>query len=153
MTERIVGEVMPRFLESADLKTRRATLTMLGREVGRLHRCGLVHGDLTPFNIFVRRGEPVGLIFIDHERTRRAPWLNRRRAELRNLVQLGHFPFARISRADQMRVYRAWAEARGLGEGRTLRRRAWRMLNRRMSRDLARFGAAAVRNSSLTGGA
>jgi len=153
VTERIDGEVMPRFMEGADLKTRRATLVALGREVGRLHRCGLVHGDLTPFNIFVRRGEPIGLIFIDHERTRRAPLLNRRRAELRNLVQLGHFPFAHVTRADQMRVFRAWAAARGLGAGRAIRRRAWRMLKRRMARDLARFGAAAVRASSRTGAA
>lgn len=153
MTERIDGDVLPRFLEGADLKTRRETLYVLGREVGRLHRAGLIHGDLTPFNIFVRRGEPVGLVFIDHERTRRAPRFNRRRSELRNLVQLGHFPFARISRTDHMRVFRAWAAARGLGNGRAVRERAWRMLSRRIARDLERFGAAAVRKSSVTGSA
>jgi hypothetical protein len=153
MTERIDGDVLPRFLEGADLKTRREMLRALGREVGRLHRAGLIHGDLTPFNIFVRRGEPVGLVFIDHERTRRTPRLNGRRSELRNLVQLGHFPFARVSRSDQMRVFRAWAAARGLGNGRAVRKRTWRMLNRRMARDLARFGAAAVRKSSFTGSA
>ncbi len=153
MTERIDGDVLPRFLERADPKTRRETLRALGREVGRLHRAGLIHGDLTPFNIFVRRGEPIGLIFIDHERTRHAPRLNGRRGELRNLVQLGHFPFARISRTDQMRVFRAWAAARGLGNGHAVRNRAWRMLSRRIARDLERFGATAVRKSSFTGSA
>ncbi len=151
MTVAIDGDVLPRFFNGSDLKTRRATLGALGREVGRLHRAGLIHGDLTPFNIFARRGEPVSLMFIDHERTRRAPLVNRRRAELRNLVQLGHFPFARISRTDQMRVFRAWAAARGLGDGSPVRKRAWRMLSRRVSRDLERFGAAAVRKSSHTG--
>lgn len=153
MTERIDGEVLPRFFEQSDLKTRRETLRALGREVGRLHRAGLIHGDLTPFNIFVRRNEPIGLVFIDHERTRRTPRLNGRRAELRNLVQLGHFPFAKISRTDQMRVFRAWAAARGLGNGRAIRNRAWQMLARRMAHDLERFGATAVRKSSFTGSA
>ncbi len=151
ITAAINGDVLPRFLEGADVKTRRATLAALGREVGRMHRANLIHGDLTPFNIFALRDEPVRLIFLDHERTRRAPIINRRRAELRNLVQLGHFPFAWISRADQMRVFREWAAARGLGNGRAVRRRAWRMLNRRVARDLQRFGAAAVKRSSHTG--
>jgi Lipopolysaccharide kinase (Kdo/WaaP) family len=151
MTEKIEGDVLPRFFERADLKTRRETLRVLGREVGRMHGAGLIHGDLTPFNIFVRRGEPIALVFIDHERTRRAARLGGRRGELRNLVQLGHFPFARISRTDQMRVFRAWATARGLGNGRAIRGSAWRMLGRRVARDLERFGLTAVQRSSFTG--
>ena len=35
---------------------KRALLRALGSEVARLHRAGFIHGDLTPYNIFVSSG-------------------------------------------------------------------------------------------------
>ena len=49
---------------------KRALLRALGSEVARLHRTGIVHGDLTPYNVFVTPGEPPCFIFLDHDRTR-----------------------------------------------------------------------------------
>lgn len=150
ITRQIDGEVLPRFLDRCDVKSRHETLRALGREVGRLHRAGLIHGDLTPFNIFVRHGEPARFVFIDHERTRRASrMIGRERRELRNLVQLGHFKLAHVGRTDRVRVFRAWAQARGIVRWRSVMRRAARMLEIRVTRDVARFGLAAIRQASL----
>ncbi|MBF6568738.1 MAG: hypothetical protein IVW54_07680 [Candidatus Binataceae bacterium] len=150
ITRQVDGEMLPRFLDQCGLKSRRETLRALGHEVGRLHRAGLIHGDLTPFNIFVRHGEPARFVFIDHERTGRARMLiGRERRELRNLVQLGHFKIAHIGRTDRMRVFRAWAQARGIDRWRSVMHRAARMLEIRVTRDVARFGLTAIRAASL----
>ena len=48
---------------------KRAMLRALGTELARLHRAGFIHGDLTPYNLFIARAPR--FTFIDHERTRR----------------------------------------------------------------------------------
>lgn len=114
---------------------KRAMLRALGGEISRLHRAGFVHGDLTPFNMFVVFGEPPRFIFVDHERTRRTFIVGRRHRQLRNLVQLGRFGLPGLTRTDRMRVLRAYAGAlKGPAWGR-LRRRAVAMLARRIGRD------------------
>jgi Lipopolysaccharide kinase (Kdo/WaaP) family len=87
VTARVAGDPLPRFL----LRTtgapgrRREVLRALGTEVARLHRAGFIHGDLTPYNIFVASGAPARFSLIDHERTAR-PRLMWERRRLRNLV-------------------------------------------------------------------
>jgi hypothetical protein len=114
---------------------KRATLRALGAEVARLHRAGFVHGDLTPFNLFVVFGEPRRFIFVDHERTRRTLIVGRRRRQLRNLVQLGRFGLPGLTRTDRMRVLQAYAGGLGRPAWLRLRRRAAAMLARRVARD------------------
>lgn len=89
---------------------KRALLRALGAEVGRLHGAGFVHGDLVPSNVLVA---DAGLVFLDHDRTRRSPllvWWHARR----NLVQLGRFVAPGVSLTDRARVLDAYAGARGL---------------------------------------
>ena len=93
-----------RALRAGPLNRKRAVLHALGAEIARLHRCGFVHGDLTPFNIFFIPAEPPRFVLIDHERTRRAGLLGRRRQMLRNLVQLGRFDLPGVTATDRMRV-------------------------------------------------
>jgi hypothetical protein len=91
-------------------REKRALLRALGGEVGRLHGEGFVHGDLVPSNVLVA---PAGLVFLDHDRTRRGHllvWWHARR----NLVQLGRFVAAGVSLSDRARVFDAYATARGL---------------------------------------
>jgi hypothetical protein len=114
---------------------KRAMLRALGAEIARLHRAGFVHGDLTPYNMFVARGEPPRFIFVDHERTRLAFFAGRRRRQLRNLVQLGRFDLPGLSRTDRMRVLRGYAASLNGSSWRSLRRRAAAMLERRIRRD------------------
>jgi Lipopolysaccharide kinase (Kdo/WaaP) family len=119
------------------LSAKRVLLRALGSEVGRLHRAGFIHGDLTPFNIRIATGEPPRFGFLDNERTRRNGLLWRRRHRLRNLVQLGRFALPGITRTDRMRVLQAYElELYGCASP-SLARAAAVFLNRRMQRDRA----------------
>ena len=141
VTARARGVVLPRALRmtgAEGLIHKRALLHTLGEEVARLHRAGFVHGDLTPYNVIVERGEPPRFVFIDHERTRRAPIVGRMRRRLRNLVQLGRFELPGLTRADRVRVLRAYADASVVRNPRRLIRRTASMLARRLERDRGR---------------
>ncbi|MBV8451385.1 MAG: hypothetical protein JOZ29_03825 [Deltaproteobacteria bacterium] len=118
------------------IAAKRAVLCALGAEVGRLHRAGFIHGDLTPFNLRIVINEPPRFAFIDNERTCRNPAIARRRRRLRNLVQLGHFALPGITRADRMRVFRAYESALYGRHSRSLERKAVAMLRRRAERAL-----------------
>ncbi|MDO8431992.1 MAG: lipopolysaccharide kinase InaA family protein [Candidatus Binatus sp.] len=106
-TERIDGMMLPRHLRVTreHLGRKRAILRALGGEIARLHRAGYIHGDLTPYNIFVTAFDPPRFTFIDHERTRRTWRAHFERPRLRNLVQLGHFSLKGLSNTDRMRVW------------------------------------------------
>jgi hypothetical protein len=114
---------------------KRAVLRALGAEIARLHRCGFVHGDLTPFNIFFVRTEPPRFVLIDHERTRRTGPIGRRRRGFRNLVQLGRFDLPGLSATDRMRILAGYAAMLERPDRRRLARRVNAMLSRRIRRD------------------
>ncbi len=107
----------------------------LGAEIARLHRCGFVHGDLTPYNIFVARQEPTRFIFLDQDRTRLAFFAGRRYRQLRNLVQLGRFGLPGIGNTDRLRFFCAYAAGLGPRRKRALLRRVTAMLTRRQRKD------------------
>ena len=67
---------------------RYSLLRSLGAEIARLHRCGFVHGDLTPFNTFIVKAQPPRFVLSDHERRGRMGRIGRRRRAVRNLVRL-----------------------------------------------------------------
>ena len=99
-------------LAGAGRAGKRRLLDVLGTAVGRLHAAGFVHGDLVPSNVLASAD---GVVFLDHERTRRGRllvWWGARR----NLVQLGRFVVRGVSLADRVRVLRAYAAARGLSD-------------------------------------
>src|SRR6185312_2974921 len=98
---------------AADAPARkRELLRALGTEVARLHRASFIHGDLTPYNIFVASGTPVRFSLIDHERTAE-PRLMWERRRLRNLVQLCRFDLEGMGRTDWLRVIDAYGRAMG----------------------------------------
>jgi hypothetical protein len=149
VTERAAGVSLAAFLGAphpAQLKRR--ILCALGAEVARLHRAGYVHGDLTPHNIFVANYETAGLIFIDHDRTRQAFVIGRRRRQLRNLVQLLRFDLPRLTRTDRMRIFRAWAAALELQRSNRLMHRVFNMLKLRLAKDRGKARA----EQSMDGG-
>ena len=114
---------------------KRAAMRALGAEIARLHRCGFIHGDLTPFNIFIVPAEPPRFVFIDHERTRRAAPFGKRRRMLRNLAQLGHFAIPGVTATDRMRVLSGYAAGLKRARRRAAMRRAAAMVARRIRRD------------------
>jgi len=135
VTARVEGEPLPRLLRTLATapERRREILCALGAEVARLHRAGFIHGDLTPYNIFVTARPPARFSLIDHERTAR-PRLNWERRRLRNLVQLCRFDIEGMGRADTMDIIDAYATAMGAPSHR-LGRRVTRMLRARLLRD------------------
>jgi len=132
---------------------KRPMLRALGAEIARLHRAGFVHGDLTPFNMFIVFGEPPRFIFVDHERTRRRTFImGRQRRQLRNLVQLGRFDLPGLTRTDRMRVLRAYGGGLKRPTWRRLRRRAATMLARRIGRDGLEHATRPDRSIDFGGG-
>jgi hypothetical protein len=151
VTERAPGHMAPRWLKGGRDKIafKRVLLRTLGGEIGRLHRAGFIHGDLTPFNIVVAGNrEPPRISFIDHERTRRTALVRMARPRLRNLVQLGRFDLPGLGVTDRMRVWSGYARAMGLDRARAERNRLARMLRARIERDGA---AAAVPGQPIHG--
>ena len=86
------------------LREKRDLLRQFGLTVGRMHRAGVVHGDLRPGNVLVRRnGNRWEFFLIDNERTRRHRYL-RGRLRRKNLVQINMLPRG-ISNTDRMRFF------------------------------------------------
>jgi lipopolysaccharide kinase (Kdo/WaaP) family protein len=141
VTAPVAGEPLPRLLRRASgapPARRREVLRALGAEVARLHRAGFVHGDLTPYNIFVANGPPMRFSLIDHERTA-LPRLDWKRRRLRNLVQLCRFDLEGMGRTDRLRVVDAYGRAMG-DAPRRLMRRVTRMMRARRRRDTVSGG-------------
>jgi hypothetical protein len=115
------GEELTAVLAGLERAAKRVLLATLGREVGRLHRAGFVHGDLVPPNVRLAEGR---LVLLDNDRTRRSRLLVRL-AGRRNLVQLGRFVVPGVTVTDRARVLRAYARARGLGRGARHRLARW----------------------------
>jgi hypothetical protein len=137
VTPRAAGRGPLRTLEAlaGSIADKRAALAALGAEIARMHRAGFVHGDLTPFNIFVVRGESPRFIFLDHERTRIGFAIGRRRRALRNLVQLGRFAMPGVTRTDRLRLLRSYGVAMNWRDPRKMSRRVATMIRRRITRD------------------
>ena len=148
VTARVAGDPLPRVLLSAgDAPVRRRELLRaLGVEIARLHRAGFIHGDLTPYNIFVANGAPARFSLIDHERTAE-PRLNWERRRLRNLVQLCRFDLEGMGRTDRLRILDAYARAMGDSPRRLIRRVA-AMLRARRLRDTVNGGTKSAGGGS-----
>jgi Lipopolysaccharide kinase (Kdo/WaaP) family len=145
-TARAEGVPLPELIACArghaTLARKRALLRALGGEIARLHRAGFVHGDLTPYNIFVVQSDPPRFIFLDNDRTRSGFPAGRRYRQLRNFVQLGRFDLPGLSNTDRLRVVNAYVGGLGRANGRAMARRVARMLAKRRTRDATKDGGA-----------
>ncbi len=149
VTARVDGSTVARYLKRAKLASRRVMLSALGAEVARLHRAGYIHGDLTPYNIFVTGLEPPQFAFIDHERTRRTILSRFDRPRMRNLVQLGRLQLGGVTNTDRMRVWCGYAAAFSARRRRAQRRRVAAMLAARIADDRMGPGVAAAASASV----
>ena len=150
VTARVDGFNVVRHLKRAKLSSRRIVLRALGAEIARLHRAGYIHGDLTPYNIFVTGVEPPQFVFIDHERTRRTILSRFERPRMRNLVQLGHLEVGGVTNTDRMRVWSGYSAQLSDRRRRIERRRVAAMLVARTEIE-RRAAAVAARGSSSLG--
>ncbi len=149
VTARVEGFNLVRHLKRATLSSRRVLLRALGAEIARLHRAGYIHGDLTPYNIYVTGLEPPQFVFIDHERTRRTILSRFERPRLRNLVQLGHFGVDAVTNTDRMRVWSGYCAAFSARRRRAERRRVVAMLAARIARERSAAALAGRASSSM----
>lgn len=138
-----VGGPTARTREQATmLRAKRALLDALGREIARLHEAGVVAGDLVPANVWIALLDAeLQIAFLDHDRTRvgggPAPW----RTSRRNLVQLNRVVLPGVVATDRLRVWRAYAAARGWGAAEARRRLPW-LIAKTLARRRAERGAA-----------
>ncbi len=149
VTSRVDGFNLVRHLKRATLASRRVVLRALGAEVARLHRAGYIHGDLTPYNIYVTGIEPPQFVFIDHERTRRTILSRFERPRMRNLVQLGHLNVTGVTNTDRMRVWCGYSAQLSERRRRQERRRVVTMLAARIALERGDAAMAERASSSL----
>jgi len=98
------------FLPVKDYEVKRNMVRKLGREIGKMHRLGIIHGDLIPGNIFVAmESERLLICLLDNESTRKvdAISINER---IKNLVQLNRAILPRITASDRIRFFDAYLE-------------------------------------------
>ncbi|MDK2853282.1 MAG: regulating kinase and related kinase [Thermococcaceae archaeon] len=60
--EYIAGERLKEYLEAVPIEERLELCREIGRQIGKLHEAGVVHGDLTTSNMILREGK---IYFID----------------------------------------------------------------------------------------
>jgi lipopolysaccharide kinase (Kdo/WaaP) family protein len=126
------------------LRAKRGLLDTLGREIARLHREGVVAGDLVPANVWIAlAAAELRIAFLDHDRTRiaatPAPW---RRAR-RNLVQLNRIVLRGVTTTDRLRVYRAYAAAQAWSAPDARGRLPW-IVTKTLARRRAEQGGAPI---------
>ncbi len=103
------------FCQIRGTSRRRAFLTALGGEVGRLHGQHIFHGDLRIGNVLVQDdGDSWRFWLIDNERTRQFSTLPTRR-RIKNLVQI-HLFVKGLTYADRWRFFRAYCQNAEIGK-------------------------------------
>lgn len=97
------------------IREKRELLRAYGTEVGRMHACGVFHGDMRKSNVLCALVQGQYRFFwLDNERTRVGRLTARRR--IRNLVQV-NMEREGVTLSDRMRIWKAYAAAAGLDPG------------------------------------
>ncbi len=92
------------------LEEKRAVIYAAGREIGRLHRAGIFHGDLRVGNLIIEGYGPAAKIyFIDNERTMHYGILSAGK-RLKNLIQLNMVGLQHITSTDRLRFLNAYLQ-------------------------------------------
>lgn len=121
------------------LAERRVMLQALGREIGRLHAEGIIHGDLRASNILAQQSPKPRFWFLDNERTGRTFW-RLQRSRFRNLVQLNMVREKDLSRTDRVRFLIAYADTLNLSRKsrKRLARQVWKKTQHRHAKRATR---------------
>lgn len=111
-----LAAVLPTFSESAAARLRQQLATELGKLVAKVHDAGILHHDLHAANLLVRvtPNHRVELFVIDLLAVKMGPPLDWRQSR-ENLVMINCWFTLRVNRADRLRFWKAYFEARNLG--------------------------------------
>ena len=107
---------LPAIAEPRRTRIRQRLAVELGRLVARVHDAGVLHNDFHAGNILVRLDEDdrPHLFLIDLNTVRLGPALDQKATDA-NLVMLNSWFLFRVNRADRLRFWKAYYEARQLG--------------------------------------
>jgi len=95
-----------KILESKEPR-RRSAIEQFAQTVGKMHACGICHGDLRLGNVLVKSADnKFDFYFLDNERTKKIGKLPDK-LRLKNLIQINMLR-AGISNADRMRFFREY---------------------------------------------
>ena len=120
--------------DRGEIQEKRDLLHAYGTEIGRMHACGIFHGDMRKSNALCHAGEgPRRFYWLDNERTRVGRLSQRRR--VKNLVQV-NMERDGVTRTDRMRFWKAYVPAAGIDVAlaRALRRRVLEKTQKRWHR-------------------
>jgi hypothetical protein len=96
------------FLTVDDFRKKREMVRQLGKEIGRMHKLGIIHGDLIPGNVFVaEESGKCTVCLLDNESTRRVTAV-RMNERIKNLVQINRVVVPRITATDRVRFFDAY---------------------------------------------
>lgn len=104
-----VSTHFPPPLDRERIRQKRLLLARAGELIGRLHRAGIVHGDLRQNNLLVQKiGNDFCFSLIDNESNRKWPLVPRSQI-IKNLVQFAIVAGAALTRTDLLRLFHAYA--------------------------------------------
>jgi hypothetical protein len=114
-----LAAVLPTYPEPRAARLRQYLATELGKLVARIHEAGILHHDLHAANLLVRvdADDRVQLFVIDLLAVKIGAPLDWN-ASQENLVTMNCWFTFRVNRADRLRFWKAYFQARGLGEWR-----------------------------------
>jgi tRNA A-37 threonylcarbamoyl transferase component Bud32 len=124
------------FWQIRDASRKRAFLTALGQEIGRLHGHHIFHGDLRVGNVLVQEdGDSWRFWLVDNERTCQFSTLPTAR-RIKNLVQI-HLFVKDLTYADRWRFFGAYCQNAGIVKKQE-KRLARQVISRTQKREQAR---------------
>jgi tRNA A-37 threonylcarbamoyl transferase component Bud32 len=111
-----LAAVLPTFAEPRAARLRQHLAVELGKLVARIHEAGILHHDLHAGNLLVRvaADDRVELFVIDLLAVKMGPPLDWEKSR-ENLVMINCWFTLRVNRADRLRFWKAYYEARSLG--------------------------------------
>ncbi|MFA6185744.1 MAG: lipopolysaccharide kinase InaA family protein [Phycisphaerae bacterium] len=100
-----------KILESKEPQ-RRLVIEQFAQTVGRMHACGICHGDLRLGNVLVKSDDKFDFYFLDNERTKKFRKLPDR-LRLKNLIQINMLRDG-LSNADRLRFFKEYLKQQNI---------------------------------------
>jgi tRNA A-37 threonylcarbamoyl transferase component Bud32 len=138
-----VAEEFPDGMNRNKTREKRNLCKLLGKEIGKLHATGIIHGDLRWGNvIIVKRSEkPMQIWFLDNERTVGYSSISEK-MRIVNLVQMNMIFSPMITSTDRMRFYKAY-----LAENPCLISQKRNLARKVLQKTIVRFARKALKKS------
>jgi tRNA A-37 threonylcarbamoyl transferase component Bud32 len=138
---RFLAEEFPEGMSPNKIREKRTLCKLLGKEIGKLHATGIIHGDLRWGNIMIVKSSAsaIQIWFLDNERTIEYSSIPQK-MRIVNLVQMNIVSSSIITSTDRMRFYTAY-----LAENPCLMSQKWNLAKKIQQKTAIRFVRKALR--------